>query len=290
LTSASSRGRLPSCSVLRPIPYATGRGARLPLRAGSGRRLSGSWEPRCLDNPASAWRLVGKITQATARGRDVDRSGKQEIVFPSTWGEADNARGGETTMQRRISASLAIFLSLLLVSAEVWAGGKRSSGGPVRVRGYYRKDGTYVQPHYRSAPDGSPYNNWSTKGNVNPYTGEEGRKDPVPSSSSASTVPPDLDISRVPTTESPQFHDPVSTGSGTGPKGEPVGDCVVSRSIQKVPPGGSILNLDDGSWWHVPRRERAKTAGWRVADEIVACRGMLVNVSRRQLALAERTE
>lgn len=40
-----------------------------------------------------------------------------------------------------------------------------------RVRGYYRKDGTYVQPHYRSNPDGNPYNNWSYPGNVNPYTG-----------------------------------------------------------------------------------------------------------------------
>ena len=42
----------------------------------------------------------------------------------------------------------------------------------VRVRGYYRKDGTYVQPYYRSNPDGNPYNNWSFPGNVNPYTGK----------------------------------------------------------------------------------------------------------------------
>ena len=34
----------------------------------------------------------------------------------------------------------------------------------VYVRGYYRKDGTYVRPHYRSAADGNSYNNWSTKG------------------------------------------------------------------------------------------------------------------------------
>lgn len=44
----------------------------------------------------------------------------------------------------------------------------------VRVRGHFRKDGTYVQPHYRTAPDGRFYNNWSTKGNFNPYTGESG--------------------------------------------------------------------------------------------------------------------
>lgn len=42
----------------------------------------------------------------------------------------------------------------------------------VHVRGYYRKDGTYVQPHYRSSPDGNPYNNYSYPGNVNPYTGK----------------------------------------------------------------------------------------------------------------------
>lgn len=41
----------------------------------------------------------------------------------------------------------------------------------VRVDGYTRRDGTYVPPHYRSAPDGTPYNNYSAPGNTNPYTG-----------------------------------------------------------------------------------------------------------------------
>jgi hypothetical protein len=40
-----------------------------------------------------------------------------------------------------------------------------------RVSGYYRRDGTYVQPHYRSNPDGNPYNNYSFPGNYNPNTG-----------------------------------------------------------------------------------------------------------------------
>ena len=48
----------------------------------------------------------------------------------------------------------------------------RGSGGTVHVNGYYRSNGTYVQPHYRSAPDGNPYNNWSYPGNTNPYTGK----------------------------------------------------------------------------------------------------------------------
>jgi hypothetical protein len=44
--------------------------------------------------------------------------------------------------------------------------------GDVHVGGYYRRDGTYVAPHWRSAPDGNPYNNYSFPGNVNPYTGK----------------------------------------------------------------------------------------------------------------------
>jgi len=48
----------------------------------------------------------------------------------------------------------------------------------VKVRGYYRKNGTYVQPHYRSNPDGNPYNNWSYPGNANPYTGKTATGNP----------------------------------------------------------------------------------------------------------------
>lgn len=44
----------------------------------------------------------------------------------------------------------------------------------VYVSGYYRSNGTYVQPYYRSNPDGNFYNNYSTYGNVNPYTGSYG--------------------------------------------------------------------------------------------------------------------
>lgn len=32
----------------------------------------------------------------------------------------------------------------------------------VRVRGYYKKSGTYVAPHYRSNPDGYRYNNYGS--------------------------------------------------------------------------------------------------------------------------------
>lgn len=73
----------------------------------------------------------------------------------------------------------AIFI--LLFYTEVYA---RS----VRVHGYFRKDGTYVSPHHRSAPDGNFNNNWSTAGNFNPYTGDEGKLR-VPPTRSGSIMP-----------------------------------------------------------------------------------------------------
>lgn len=50
----------------------------------------------------------------------------------------------------------------------------------VRVRGYTTKNGTYVAPHYRTPPNRTTSDNWTTQGNVNPYTGTEGTQDPAP--------------------------------------------------------------------------------------------------------------
>ena len=48
---------------------------------------------------------------------------------------------------------VAVFITLLcssLASADVYVGG------------YFRKDGTYVEPHYRSSPDGYKWNNYGS--------------------------------------------------------------------------------------------------------------------------------
>lgn len=47
------------------------------------------------------------------------------------------------------------------------------------VRGYTRQDGTYVAPHYRSSPNRSYNDNWSTSPNRNPYTGQQGTRAPT---------------------------------------------------------------------------------------------------------------
>lgn len=81
-------------------------------------------------------------------------------------------------MKRMILLVLSIvFCFALFFSADAFCRGK-SSGGSVSVRGYTTKSGTYVAPHHRTSPDSTKSNNWSTRGNVNPYTGKEGTKPP----------------------------------------------------------------------------------------------------------------
>lgn len=64
---------------------------------------------------------------------------------------------------------LILLLSVLIFSL--------SALSQTRVKGYYKSNGTYVQPHYRSTANDIRYDNYSAKGNYNPYTGTKGTKD-----------------------------------------------------------------------------------------------------------------
>jgi hypothetical protein len=44
--------------------------------------------------------------------------------------------------------------------------------------GYITKNGTYVAPSIATNPNATKVDNYSSKGNVNPYTGKEGTVDP----------------------------------------------------------------------------------------------------------------
>lgn len=51
-----------------------------------------------------------------------------------------------------------------------------NSADATYVRGYYRSNGTYVQPYHRTSPNSTYRDNYSYKGNYNPYTGKIGTK------------------------------------------------------------------------------------------------------------------
>ncbi len=64
--------------------------------------------------------------------------------------------------------ALALLTGLLIPSNAVEARN-------VRVKGYYKPStGTYVMPSYRTSPNKYKFDNYSTKGNYNPYTGKRG--------------------------------------------------------------------------------------------------------------------
>jgi hypothetical protein len=72
---------------------------------------------------------------------------------------------------------LLCFIICTVLGSSAYAQGTNSVGGHIR------RDGTYVPPHQRTNPNTNVYDNWSTKGNVNPYTGKAGTVDPYGSSS-----------------------------------------------------------------------------------------------------------
>ncbi len=61
---------------------------------------------------------------------------------------------------------VAILASLVMTS---WA--------QVYVKPHVKRDGTFVQGHYRSGPNQSNADNYGTRGNYNPYTGKFGTRD-----------------------------------------------------------------------------------------------------------------
>jgi hypothetical protein len=61
---------------------------------------------------------------------------------------------------------------------------------PVQRKGYIRSDGTYVAPSYSTKPNGTTLDNYSTKGNYNPYSGKAGTVDPYKAPSYGSTYKP----------------------------------------------------------------------------------------------------
>ncbi len=64
---------------------------------------------------------------------------------------------------KKLILLLLTFVSMVsLAAADEW------------VNGYTKRDGTYVPGYYRTNPNGTTSDNYSHKGNINPYTGKEG--------------------------------------------------------------------------------------------------------------------
>jgi opacity protein-like surface antigen len=67
---------------------------------------------------------------------------------------------------------VAAAIALALASVAAFAQGYHYN------QGYTTQNGTYVQPHYQTNPNSTQLDNWSTRGNTNPVTGQPGTHNP----------------------------------------------------------------------------------------------------------------
>jgi hypothetical protein len=51
-----------------------------------------------------------------------------------------------------------------------------SANADTYVNGYFKKDGTYVEGHYKTTPHDTNWGAYSTDGNSNPFTGNYGHR------------------------------------------------------------------------------------------------------------------
>lgn len=81
---------------------------------------------------------------------------------------------------------LVIYTILLLSVGVVWG---QTNSNHVIVRGHTKSDGTHVPTHMRTAPNNTNRDNFSTKPNNNPYTGQPGWVTPDNKSVSNNNTP-----------------------------------------------------------------------------------------------------
>jgi len=84
---------------------------------------------------------------------------------------------GFVNMKRLNTFLIALFILLFAFSGSVIAKSTSSGSGTHSVKGHVKKDGTYVQPHHATNPNNTQRDNWSSKPNVNPYSGKPGTKE-----------------------------------------------------------------------------------------------------------------
>lgn len=63
-------------------------------------------------------------------------------------------------------------------SAQGYGYGTGSNPNSHSVQGYTRSNGTYVPPSHATNPNSTTSDNYGTRGNTNPYTGQMGTRSP----------------------------------------------------------------------------------------------------------------
>lgn len=82
----------------------------------------------------------------------------------------------------RVVCGVALLTAFAISSAEAREAGlghsfgSPHSSGEHYTSGYFRSNGTYVSGYHATNPNSTHNDNFSTRGNINPYTGQPGTK------------------------------------------------------------------------------------------------------------------
>jgi hypothetical protein len=77
---------------------------------------------------------------------------------------------------KQLLLATALMLAATAAHAQLYGTGSNPNSHP--VQGYTSNSGTYVAPHQQTNPNTTQTDNYGTRGNVNPYTGAVGTRNP----------------------------------------------------------------------------------------------------------------
>jgi hypothetical protein len=75
------------------------------------------------------------------------------------------------------------FIASILLSSVLFLGAfvNNAQAKTIRSKGYFKSSGKYVMPYFKTSPNRTKFDNYSTKGNYNPFTGKKGTVSPYKS-------------------------------------------------------------------------------------------------------------
>jgi hypothetical protein len=158
--------------------------ALLPVRIDQQHRelAEVSSKKQSLDNDVDAARAaLARKAEYLAQRQQADQTARHVVATPAP--AASHVSAVESTKSNdSLATSYSSTLSTTFKASQPHRGYYnyyyRPPVGDHRVRAYTRSDGTPVESHRRTNRDDSFWNNWSSYGNANPYTGRIGNRRP----------------------------------------------------------------------------------------------------------------
>lgn len=78
---------------------------------------------------------------------------------------------------KKILVLFSFLIGIAFTSEAQYYNNYNTTNNQVRYqKGYYKSNGTYVKPHYKTVKNNTNRDNFSTRGNHNPYTGKKGTR------------------------------------------------------------------------------------------------------------------